>query len=49
VSSRIFAATVIGGALLLAMPALDAQRKGNVDWVLHNLDLAGSRYSTRGT
>ena len=45
-SSRIFAATVIGGAILLAMPALDAQRKGNVDWPLHNLDLAGSRFST---
>ena len=31
------------------MPALDAQRRnggGNVDWPLHNLDLAGSRYST---
>ena len=27
------------------MPALDAQRKGNVDWALHNLDLAGTRYS----
>ena len=29
--------------------ALDAQRRnggGNVNWALHNLDLAGTRYST---
>ena len=45
-TSRILAATVVGGSLLLSMSALDAQRKGNVDWALHNLDLAGSRYST---
>lgn len=35
-------------ALILTAPALDAQRRAlaNVNWALHNLDLAGSRYST---
>ncbi len=48
VSFRVLAAVALGGALL-AMPALDAQRRGgtqNVNWALHNLDLAGTRYST---
>ena len=41
---------VIAAAVLLAVaPSLRAQRQPavprNVDWPLHNLDLAGSRYS----
>jgi alcohol dehydrogenase (cytochrome c) len=33
-------------SLIVAVATLDAQRRGgNVDWRLHNLDLAGTRYS----
>jgi quinoprotein glucose dehydrogenase len=47
-SSRMLAAAALGSALLIVSPALDAQRRsgGNVNWALHNLDLAGTRYST---
>jgi alcohol dehydrogenase (cytochrome c) len=47
VSSKLLAAAALGSTLLIVSSGLDAQRRDSrsVDWLLHNLDLFGSRYS----